>query len=365
MKILIILIYIIIFILLIKLSINIEKYKNIEINKLDSVNMYGNLIIKTKKNNFNNINTICIKNQCIDINKFKELPYKKGNSGECTKEECTKICRCPYGKEATDDECTVDQKEICVSCGKNYRYDYRTKTCSACEGGKIIDVENHNRTVCCLNIEKYNLDNTCSQKVCKCDNGEGDNENCENEDLTKCKTCNRNYYLNNENCLACEANTFTNHGNRDRKCCPKGQHYDFRLDECMINKCICEGGYSIEGEQCEIHGSEKCLSCKGGKSGEYYAYLPSAIEGNKCINCNSSLTLPVDTKYIYSDKHRIKGCCSWGNKYNEDSGKCEDVGKNPNNLCRDGETFNFSGMGYCECPASEIFNLEQDICKEI
>ena len=49
MKILIILIYIIIFILLIKLSINIEKYTNIEINKLDDVNMYGNLTIKTKK----------------------------------------------------------------------------------------------------------------------------------------------------------------------------------------------------------------------------------------------------------------------------------------------------------------------------
>jgi hypothetical protein len=364
MKILIILIYIIIFILLIKLSINIEKYTNIEINKLDDVNMYGNLTIKTKKNNFNNINTICIKNQCMDINRLKELPFKKGDDGQCTKQECTKVCTCPFGTAATGDECKVHQKEVCVSCGKNYRYNYETKTCIACEGGKIIDSDNHNRTVCCSKTQKYNFDDTCSQKVCKCENGEGDNENCENEDSTKCKTCNRNYYLDNNNCVACPSDTFTNDGNRDRICCPKGQHYDFSYNECMTNRCTCEGGYSTVGEECEIHGSEDCISCKGGASGEYYAYLPSAIEGNKCINCNPPGTLSVNIKYIYSDNHRITDCCPFGKKYNENSGICESVGRNPNNLCRDGEKFNLNG-NYCECPASEIFNLEQDICKDI
>ena len=170
--------------------------------------------------------------------------------------------------------------------------------------------------------------------------------------------------MDNNNCVACPSDTFTNDGNRDRQCCPKGQHYDFSLDACMINICTCEGGYSTEGKECEIHGSENCLSCKGGASGEYYAYLPSAIEGNKCINCNSPGTLSVNKKYIYSDNHRITSCCPWGEKYNEKSGICENVGRNPNNLCRDGETFRFTGS-YCECPASEIFNLEQDICKDI
>lgn len=370
MKIIIILIYIIIFILLIKLSISIEKYTNIEkytdveINKLKDVNMYGNLTIKTKKNNFDNINKLCIKHRCIDINKLKELPYKKGEAGQCTKKDCTKVCTCPYGTAATGDDCTIHEKEICMSCGKNYKYKPETKTCFPCEGSTFIDVENHNRTICCSKTQKYNLDNSCSQNVCKCENGEGDNENCEDENLTKCKTCNRNYYLKNNSCVACESGKFTNDGNRDRKCCPKGQHYDFSKDECMTNRCVCEGGYSTEGEECEIHGSEDCVSCKGGASGEYYAYLPSAIEGNKCINCNPPGTLSVNKKYINSDKHRITDCCPFGKKYDEVTGICKSIGRDPNKLCRDGEIWNWS-YNYCECPVSEIFDLEQDICKHI
>jgi hypothetical protein len=364
MKILIILIYIIIFILLIKLSINIEKYKNMEINRLDDVNIYGNLIIKTIKNNFNNVNKLCIKDQCIDINRLKELPFEKGDDGQCTIEECTKVCTCPNGTAATGDDCTIHKKEICMRCGKNYKYEPGTKTCVACEANTFIDVENHNRTICCSKTQKYNLNNSCSQNVCKCENGEGDDENCEDENITKCKTCNRNYYLDNNSCVACEADTFTNDGNRDRKCCPKGQHYDFSYDACMTNKCTCEGGYSTEGEECEIHGNEDCVSCKGGASREYYAYLPSATEGNKCINCNSLGTLSINRKYIYSDNHRITGCCPSGQKYNENSGICESAGRNANNLCRDGEKYIYSG-NYCECPPSQIFNLEENKCKHI
>lgn len=364
MKIIIILIYIILFILLIFFSINIEKYTNIEINKLDGVNMYGNLTIKTKLNNFDNINTLCIKNQCINIDKLNKLPYKKGISGQCTKEDCTKVCRCPYGTAPEGEDCKVHEKEICISCGKNYRFDYGTKTCIACEGGKFIDDENHIRTVCCSKTEKYQMDDTCLKKTCQCENGEADNENCLDESVTKCKNCNKNYYLNNDECLPCEDEKYTQSGNLDRKCCPNGQHYDFSLDECLTNRCTCDGGYATEGEDCQIHGSEDCSSCKGGISGEYYYYSPSAIEGNKCITCNPEGTLSVNMRKMYSDNHRITMCCNRSEKYDENSGKCEYIGPNPDDLCRDGEIFDWGG-GYCKCPSGEIYDLSQDICKDL
>jgi len=359
--IIIILIYIIIFILLIYFSINIEKYTNIEINKLDGVNMYGNLTIKTRLNNFDNINTLCIKNKCINIDKLNKLPYQKGISGQCTKEDCTKVCKCPYGTAPEGEDCKVHEKEICISCGKNYRFDNGTKTCIACEGGKFIDSENHRRTICCSKTEKYNFDDTCSNKTCQCDNGEADNENCEDEDANKCKNCNENYYLNNDECLPCDTldGKYTQSGNRDRKCCPAGQHYDFTNDDCFINRCTCDGGYPTEGEDCAVHGSEDCSSCKGGKSGEYYYYSPSGIEGNKCIGCNLS-----KHEIIYSDKHRITKCCPKSYIYNEDTNECVQT-YNTTLLCRDGEEMIFENDGYCECPGTEIYDLSQKICKEL
>ena len=360
MKIIIILIYIILFILLIYFSINIEKYTNIEINKLDGINMYGNLTIKTKINNFDNINTLCIKNKCMNIDKLNKLPYKKGISGQCTKEDCTKVCRCPYGTAPEGEDCKVHEKEICISCGENYRFDNGTKTCIACEGGKFIDAENHIRTVCCSNTEKYNIDDTCSKKTCQCENGEADNENCEDEEVTKCKNCNENYYLNNDECLLCEDQKYTQSGNRDKKCCPKGQHYDFTIDDCATNKCTCDGGYA--NESCDVHGTEDCSSCKGGNSREYYYYSPSGIEGNKCISCNLEKN---EIEIIYSDKHRITKCCPTSYVYNANTNTCEKE-RNPNKLCRDGEKFIFDKYyGYCECPSGEIYDLSQDICKDL
>jgi len=364
MKIIIIFIYIIIFILLINLSINIEKYTNIEINKLDGINMYGgNLTIKTKKNNFNNIKTICIKNQCIDINRLNKLPYQKGIVGKCTKKDCTKICRCPYGTAPEGEDCKVHEKEICISCGKDYKYNIGTKTCVSCEGGKFIDEENHIRTVCCSKTEKYNIDNTCSKKTCQCENGEADNENCEDESLTKCKNCNKNYYLENNECLKCENGIFTQSGNRDRKCCPKGQHYDFILDDCSINTCTCNGGYPTVGSDCAVNGSEDCYSCKGGNSNEYYYYSASGIEGNKCIDCN--VPWYGQKKKIYSDRHRITKCCISGEKYNNNTNKCELHRGDADNLCREGEKFNFASGGYCECSNTETYDLTQDLCKDL
>ena len=365
MKIIIIFIYIIIFILLINLSINIEKYTNIEINKLDGINMYGNLTIKTKKNNFDNIKTICIKNQCIDTNRLKELPYKKGIVGNCTKEDCTKICKCPYGTAPEGKNCKVHEKEICINCRKDYKYNSETETCVACEIGKFIDKENHNRTICCSITQNYNSDNTCSKKKCKCENGEADNENCDDESVTKCKKCNSNYYLENNECLKCENGIFTQSGNIDKKCCPKGRHYDSTLDDCLTNKCTCNGGYPTEGEDCVVNGSEDCDSCKGGNSREYYYYSPSGI-GHKCINCD--LIWKGYKKLIYSDKHRISKCCKDSHKYNVDSGICE-LERNNNDLCREGEKYTFDDShhngGYCECPSKEVFDLTQDMCKDL
>ena len=372
MKIIIILIYIIIFILLIYFSINIEKYTNVEINKLDGVNveinkldgvnMYGNLTIKTRFNNFDNVNTLCIKNKCINIDKLNKLPYQKGISGQCTKEDCTKVCKCPYGTAPEGEDCKVHEKEICISCGKNYRFDNGTKTCIACEGEKFIDSENHRRTKCCSKTEKYNFDDTCSNKTCKCDNGEADNENCEIENEYKCKNCNENYYLNDAKCFKCEDEKYTQSGNRDRQCCPTGQHYDFTKDDCFINRCTCDGGYPTEGEDCAVHGSEDCSSCKGGKSGKYYYYSPSGIEGNKCIGCNL-----INHEIIYSDKHRITKCCPKSHIYNEGTNNCDRIYYPQNLLCRDGEKFVFEPRndGYCECPGTEIYDLNGGICKEL
>lgn len=361
MKIIIILIYIIIFILLINFSINIEKYTNIEINKLKGINMYGNLTIKTKKNNFDNINKICIKNKCINIDKLNKLPIKKGISGQCTVKDCTKVCKCPYGIAASGEDCKVHEKEICTSCGKNYRFDSVTKKCIACEGGKFINKENHIREICCSETENYNTDNTCSKKTCKCNNGEPDNENCEDEKVTKCKNCNKDYYLDNNQCEKCPSSTFTKDGNRDRECCPRGQHYDSIRDGCFTNKCTCNGGYPAEGEDCLIHGAENCASCKGGITKKFFSYSPSIINGNKCIDCKLDLEGSYG-KLIYSNKHRITKCCPWNHIYNEDNNRCEDNENNSyNNLCRNGEIFNYSG--YCECPDTKYFDLTENICK--
>jgi hypothetical protein len=276
MKIIIILIYIIIFILLIYFSINIEKYSNIEINKLDSVNIHGNITITTLNNNFNSIEKICIKDTCIDTSILKILPYAKGIAGRCQISECTKT------------------------------------------------------------------------KVCKCDNGEEDNENCKIENENKCKNCNENYYLNDAKCLECENEKYTQSGNIDKECCPKGEHYDLSNNGCITNKCTCDGGYPTEGEDCDIDGSEDCSSCKGGASREYYYYSPSEIEGNRCISCNPEGTLSINMRKMYSDNHRTTMCCSnQKEKYDEIDGICKYIGNNPQNLCRDGEIFNWD-EDYCE-----------------
>ena len=301
MKIIIILIYIIIFILLICFSINIEKYSNIEINKLDSVNMHGNITIATLNNNFDRIKEICIKDTCINTSILNNLPYANGIAGQCKISECT--------------------------------------------------------------------------KVCKCDNGEEDNVNCEIENEYKCKNCNENYYLNDAKCFKCEDEKYTQSGNIDRQCCPKGQHYDLYSNNCLINRCTCDGGYPTEGEDCDIHGSEDCSFCKGGASGEYYYYSPSAIDGNRCISCNPEGTLSFNMRKMYSDNHRTPMCCNKQEKYDEYSGKCENVGFIADNLCRGrrpdpdgggggeiGEIFNWVG-GYCECPGTEIYDLSEKICK--
>jgi len=362
MKIIIILIYIILFILLIYFSINIEKYTNIEIKKLHDVNIYGNLTIKTTLNNFN-IKELCIKNQCISKDKLINLPYEQGPQGECSEDQCKKVCMCNNGTVAEGEDCDVHNKEICINCNENYYFDSETNLCVACEVGTFINNDNHNRKVCCSNTEKYD-NNTCLKKTCQCENGEADNENCEDEELTKCKNCNSNYYLNNYECLPCDDEKYTQSGNIDRKCCPKGQHYDFITHACLTNICTCNGGYPTEGEDCQIHGSEDCSSCKGGISGVYYYYSPSAIEGNKCITCNPEGTLSVNMRKMYSDNHRITMCCNRSKKYNENSGKCEYIGPNPDDLCRDGEIFDWEG-GYCKCPRDgEIYSLSDNKCEE-
>ena len=48
MRRILIFVYILIFILIVYLSINIEKYENIEIKKLNGIDIYGNLDIKIK-----------------------------------------------------------------------------------------------------------------------------------------------------------------------------------------------------------------------------------------------------------------------------------------------------------------------------
>ena len=361
MKIIIILIYIILFILLIYFSINIEKYTNIEIKKLDDVNMYGNITIKTMLNNFD-IKELCIKNQCISKDKLINLPYKQGPQGQCREDQCKKVCICNNGTVAEGQDCDVHNKEICINCNKNYYFDSETNLCVACEVGTFIDNDNHDRRVCCSNTEKYDND-TCLKKECKCDNGEGDNENCEDESEHKCINCNENYYFDSDKCLKCDDDKYTQSGNRDRKCCPKGQHYDSNSDNCSANICICDGGYPTEGEDCDVHGSEDCSSCKGGIAKEYYYYLPSEIEGNKCISCNPEGTSLLDMRKMYSNNHRTTMCCDRKEKYNENSDICEFIGYNPNDLCRDGEIFDWVG-DYCKCPDNEVYSLSDNICKE-
>lgn len=370
MRTILIFVYILIFILIVYLSINIEKYENMEITKLNGIDIYGNLDIKTTSNKFDNIKKICIKDKCVDIDKIKKLPMEQGVKGQCTKEQCTKICKCPYGVAATGDDCKIHGKETCIKCKKNYKYNPYEKTCTVCEAGTQITKDEHTIEKCCKNTELLNLDNTCRKKICKCDGGYADAENCPDESTQKCVSCKENHYFQNNECKACPEGKYINKDeHQDTTCCERGTHYDNIMEGCMLNECTCNGGYGARGIKCEVHGSEQCDSCYGGNANNHnnYRYAPS-VNGNRCIPCNARGISVDDYKYVLSDKHRNTECClPYTEKYNYINQECEQVvSYNLNTLCREGEYFNYD-TEQCECPVGEIFDLEVPqggICKE-
>ena len=366
MKILLILIYILLLLISVYFSTNIEKYTDIKINKLDDININGNVNIKTTDNIFNLIKEICIKDKCVSVDKLITLPNDVGSNGTCTAEQCTKVCQCPYGTVASGDDCKIHGAETCVSCKQNYKFDNIEKKCKPCEEGTIIDDDNHNITICCSQTQKIHNGNVCKNNECLCDNGEGDNENCEDVTVKKCKSCNSGFYFENDKCKQCNEELFTPDGNRDGKCCAIGQHYDNGIKGCLTNKCTCNGGTGTEGEKCEVHNSENCDSCKGGEYGEYYKYSTNTT--NTCVRCDFEEENYYNNEIIYSNNHRITECCpknTFQNRFNYKEGDYCKYKPNYNKLCRNGEIYINNGVsevGYCECPKNKKFDFVSNMC---
>jgi len=166
---------------------------------------------------------------------------------------------------------------------------------------------------------------TCVKNQCRCNNGEPNEDKCEFQGLSNCKSCDSGFHLEKDkylsfvlnrpirNCLQniceCENGEASNFLNRPKKDdeifgCPEhgSNHcakcdvgFDLKSDFSCEKKpvCSCKNGKRSVGEDCKVSG-ESCSSCNSGFK----------KVGGKCIKIQK--TRPKESKLVTKLKNKMK-----------------------------------------------------------
>jgi hypothetical protein len=264
----------------------------------------------------------CENNRVIDAGKCECVCDEKNNfelnGDECVCEdgyslngdECKKNgCRCKGGTPI--DECLVDGEEKCKSCNKDEHFILDSDKC-VCDEKNNFEL-NGDECVCKEGYSSNGDGDECKKNVCKCNNGIP-SDLCIIKDSEVCESCDKNFVLKDGKCVCDEDKHFKL--DDDDECVCK-EEYSSNGDECKKNVCRCKGGTPID--ECLVDGEEKCKSCDVENNFELDE------ESEKCV-CEDGYSLNGDECVIVKQY-----------RCNCKEGKCEERKSGDDNF---GGTFN-------------------------
>ena len=190
-------------------------------------------------------------------------------------------CYCDNGLSVSNGvECTVHGSLYCTECDDFYHHNSQTLGCDAnvcvCEDGEPVNnriCKSHGANECDACIEGYHLEEgLCAINNCYCANGIP-NFNCIFDKGHDCTSCNPGFTIqvfngfrtcieltcpeNIENCLIC-----SKYSNRVCEVCENYYSPTLSGNSCQKNVCTCNGGTVVSN--CEVDGTEHCVSCDNG-----------------------------------------------------------------------------------------------------
>ncbi len=222
-----------------------------------------------------------------------------------------KQCTCSGGTGATGEKCPIDGMEFCDECNDDYR---------------------------------KNGDKCDYYPKCTCENGEGaegTHDGCLTHGQEKCLRCDPGYYLRNDGCHACPANSDQINYKHPYDSCTCKTGYSWLQgataaeDTCSKNNCNCANG--LQADICVREDIDTCKSCNEGYrivestvtiSKQYDGYSVSTpytarnCEVNVCSCSHGSAKYGGDCLH-----HNTESCFACEEGYELDEDKC--VAKEP------------------------------------
>ena len=190
-------------------------------------------------------------------------------------------CYCDYGVSVSNGkDCIIDGSHHCSECDEYYHINAQTSICEGnvciCENGEPVNnriCKSHAANECDACIEGYHLEEgLCAINNCYCANGIP-NFNCIFDKGHDCTSCNPGFTIqvfngfrtcieltcpeNIENCLIC-----SKYSNRVCEVCENYYSPTLSGNSCQKNVCTCNGGTVVSN--CEVDGTEHCVSCDNG-----------------------------------------------------------------------------------------------------